>query len=58
MTLLEFGILFDKAGLPLTQQQKETLYKAWPLLNGLIKRATKPLPREAEPSVIFHPEVK
>jgi hypothetical protein len=58
MTLQEFGVFFDKAGLPLSAAQKETLFKAWPMLEGMIARATVPLPREAEPSVVFQPEVK
>jgi hypothetical protein len=58
MTLQEFGVFFDKAGLPLSTAQKETLFKAWPMLEGMIARATASLPREAEPSVVFQPEVK
>jgi hypothetical protein len=58
MTLQEFGVFFDKAGLPLSATQKESLYKVWPMLQTMIGKATAPLPREAEPSVMFHPEVK
>ncbi len=58
MTLKDFGLFFDKAGLPLSDTQKETLYQAWPMLQGMIARATAPLPREAEPSVVFQPEQK
>lgn len=58
MTPLEFGIVLDKAGLPLSPAQKETLYKAWPMMRAMIARATQDLPREAEPSVTFQPEQK
>ncbi len=58
MTFQEFGVFFDKAGLTLSTAQQETLFKAWPMLEAMIAKATAPLPREAEPSVMFHPEVK
>jgi hypothetical protein len=58
MTFQEFGVFFDKAGLPLSAAQKETLFKAWPMLEAMLAKATAPLPREAEPAVIFQPEVK
>ncbi|HVY17670.1 MAG TPA: hypothetical protein VHB27_20795 [Rhodopila sp.] len=58
MTFEEFGVFFDKAGLPLSTAQKETLFKAWPMLEAMIAKATAPLPREAEPSVMFQVEVK
>jgi hypothetical protein len=58
MTLQEFGTFFDKAGLPLSPAQKAALFKVWPALQTMIGRATAPLPREAEPSVMFKPEVK
>jgi hypothetical protein len=58
MTIEEFGVFFDKAGLPLSSAQKEALFQAWPMLQGLVARATTPMPRENEPSVIFQPEVK
>ena len=58
MTLQEFGMFFDKAGLPLSSAQKEALFKVWPALQTMVGKATAPLPREAEPSVMFNPEVK
>jgi hypothetical protein len=58
MTFQEFGVFFDKAGLPLSSAQKESLFQAWPMLQGLIARATAAMPREAEPSVTFQPEQK
>ncbi len=58
MDLNEFGVFFDKAGLPLSDTQKATLFQGWPLLQAIIARATAPLPREAEPSCVFRPEVQ
>ncbi len=54
----DFGTLLDQTGLPLTEQQKTALFEAYPMFQALIARATPPMPREAEPSVIFDPEVK
>jgi hypothetical protein len=54
----EFGTLLDQTGLALTERQKHALFEAYPMFQALITRATPPMPREAEPSVIFDPEVK
>jgi hypothetical protein len=54
----EFGILLDQTGLMLTEAQKSVLFEAYPMFQAMIARATPPMPREAEPSVIFVPEVK
>jgi hypothetical protein len=56
--LTEFGAFFDKSGLPLTDAQKATLFQAWPMLKAMIALATAPMPREAEPSAVFRPEVQ
>jgi hypothetical protein len=53
-----FGVLVDQSGLSLTDQQKAALFEVYPLFQAMIARATPPLPREAEPSVIFQPEVR
>jgi hypothetical protein len=58
MDVREFGAFFDKAGLPLSEAQKESLFGAWPMLSAMIARAKGELPREAEPSVVFQPEQK
>jgi hypothetical protein len=59
LSLQEFGVFFDKAGLPLTPEQKATLYQGWPLLEKMMARVSEPpQPRENEPSVVFQPEVK
>jgi hypothetical protein len=54
----EFGILLDQTGLMLTEAQKSVLFEAYPMFQAMIARATPPMPREAESSVIFVPEVK
>ena len=53
-----FGGMLDRAGLTLSDEQKAVLFEAYPLFQAMIARATAPLPREAEPAVIFMPEVK
>jgi hypothetical protein len=52
-----FGGMIDRAGLVLTDAQKSVLFQAYPMFRAMVARATAPLPREAEPSVIFVPEV-
>jgi hypothetical protein len=54
----EFSTLVDQSGLRLTDEQKSVLFGAYPLFQAMIGRATLPLPREAEPAVIFMPEVR
>jgi hypothetical protein len=53
-----FGTLVDQTGLTLTDEQKSGLFEVFPLFQAMIARATPPMPREAEPSLIFMPEVK
>ena len=54
----EFGTLVDQTGLSLTAAQKSVLFEAWPMFQAMVARATPKMPREAEPSVMFNPEVK
>jgi hypothetical protein len=58
MDMSTFSTLVDQAGLQLTHEQKSVLFEVYPLFQAMIVRATPPLPREAEPAVIFMPEVK
>ena len=51
----EFGMLLDRTGLTLTEPQKSALFEAYPMFQALVARATPPMPREAEPSVIVRP---
>ena len=57
VTLQEFSTMLDRAGLHLTESQKSVLFEAYPLLRKMIDRATPDMPREAEPAVMFSPEV-
>jgi hypothetical protein len=54
----EFSAMVDRTGLKLTSDQKSVLFQAYPMFQAMVARATPPMPREAEPSVIFVPEVK
>jgi hypothetical protein len=54
----EFSTLVDQSGLRLTDAQKSVLFAVYPMFQAMVARAAAPLPREAEPSVIFVPEVK
>ncbi len=58
ITQQEFSFMLDRSGLVLTDAQKSVLFQAYPLLQTMIARARPDMPREAEPSVIFTPEVK
>jgi hypothetical protein len=50
--------MLDETGLRLTEAQKAVLFAAYPLFQAMVVRATAPMPREAEPSVTFTPEVR
>jgi hypothetical protein len=54
----QFNARVDEAGLKLTDEQKSVLFEAYPLFQAMVDRATPPLPREGEPSIMFDPEVK
>ena len=53
-----FSAMLDQTGLKLTAAQKSVLFKAYPMFRSIVDRAAAPMPREAEPSVIFIPEVR
>lgn len=53
-----FGDMLDRSALTLTDAQKATLFEVYPMFQAMIARATAPMPREAEPSLVFVPEVK
>jgi len=54
----EFSTLVDQTGLTLTAEQKSVLFGAYPMFQAMVARGTPPMPREAEPAVIFVPEVR
>jgi hypothetical protein len=47
-----------QAGLPLNPAQKQEIHQAYGLLEAMLARVNTPLPREAEPALIFVPEVR
>ncbi len=53
-----FGGMLDRSGLSLTAAQKTALFEVYPMFQAMIARATPTMPREAEPSVVFVPEVR
>jgi len=54
----EFDTLAAQTGLPLSEEQKATLFAVYPTLQALIARATAPMSREAEPSLTFTAEIR
>jgi hypothetical protein len=54
----DFDVLAAQTGLPLSEAQKATLFAVYPTLQAMLARVTAPMPREAEPSLIFVPEVR
>jgi hypothetical protein len=54
----EFDVMVAQTGLPLSAEQKRTLYDAYWMLEGMIARVNKPMPLVAEPAHIFIPEVR
>ena len=54
----EFDVMVAQTGLPLSAEQKTTLYDAYWMLEAMIARVNTPMPREAEPAHIFIPEVR
>jgi hypothetical protein len=54
----EFDVMLAQTGLPLSTQQKATLYGAYGMLEAMITRVNSPMPREVEPAHMFTPEVR
>jgi len=53
-----FGAMVDRTGLTLMDPQKAVLFAAYPMFQAMVARATPRMPREAEPALIFLPEVR
>lgn len=49
----DFDRMVAQTGLPLSAEQKRVLYDAYWMLEDMIERVSKPLPREAEPAHLF-----
>ena len=58
LSAADFEVLAARSGLPLSDAQKATLLSIWPTLRAMLDRISAPLPREAEPGLIFQPEVR
>ncbi len=54
----QFDILAAQTGLPLTEAQKATLLAVYPTLQAMMARVAAPMPREAEPSLLFTAEIR
>jgi hypothetical protein len=54
----EFDVLVAQAGLPLNPAQKHEIHQAYGLLEDMLARVNTPMLREAEPALIFIPEVR
>jgi hypothetical protein len=53
-----FDVLLAQTGIPLTAAQRQALYEPYALVEAMVTLVNKPLPREAEPSHVFVPEVR
>ena len=58
ITEAEFEVVAAQTGLPLSVEQKRTLFDAYWMLECMIELVNKPMPREAEPAHIFIAEVR
>lgn len=54
----EFEVLAKQTGLPLSAEQKATLYDAYWMLEAMIARVNAPMLLEIEPAHMFTPEVR
>ena len=52
-----FALLAEQTGLPLSEAQRRTLYEAYGMVEAMLAKVNEPLPREAEPALIFVAEV-
>ncbi len=58
ISMAEFEILVTETGLPLSTLQKQEIHRAYDLLQSMLARVNTSMPREAEPALIFTPEVR
>jgi hypothetical protein len=49
----DFSVLVAQTGLPLSPEQKRDLYEIYGFIEQQVARVHAPLPREAEPALIF-----
>ena len=58
VTEAEFEVMAKQTGLPLSTEQKATLYHAYWMQEAMIDTVNKPMPREIEPAHMFTTEVR
>ncbi len=54
----EFDVMVAQTGLPLSTEQKATLYDAYWMLESMIARVNQTMPLDKEPAHVFIPEVR
>jgi hypothetical protein len=54
----EFEIMAKQTGLPLSTEQKATLYDVYWMLEAMTATVNTPMPREIEPAHMFTTEVR
>ena len=54
----EFDVMVKQTGLPLSAEQKTTLYEAYWMLEAMIALVNTLMPLESEPAHMFIPEVR
>jgi hypothetical protein len=54
----EFDVMVKQTSLPLSAEQKTTVYDAYWMLEAMIARVNGPMPIEIEPAHMFTPEVR
>ena len=54
----DFEVIVAQTGLPLSAEQKRTLYVAYGMMEAMIARVDTPMPGELEPAHMFDVEVR
>lgn len=54
----DFEVMVAQTGLPLSAEQKRTLYDAYRMMEAMITRVNTPMPVELEPAHMFDVEVR
>jgi hypothetical protein len=54
----DFDAMVAQTGLPLSAEQKRTLFDAYWMLEAMVARVNRPMPLDVEPAHIFNAEVR
>jgi hypothetical protein len=54
----DFAVLVAQTGLPLSAEQRADIYAIYGLVEQQVARMHAPLPRAAEPALVFKPGAK